>query len=167
MEIFLGSLTKWNYDLDPRDALVYEDDLARLRDEVSRTGSNVFQRLIRDALLGNNHRVVLELYPSRTYEDERAQDTRAQLARARSRMSDEEYESIVEEGSRLKELQGTDESPEVVATNPALSIGDIDALPIEYPVRVEANAYKSGITAVSHEVESSGIAYVDFGMDIS
>ena len=167
MEIFLGSLTKWNYDLDPRDALVYEDSLARLKDEIAKTGSNVFQQLIRDALIGNNHRVVLELYPSRTYEEERAQDTKVQLARSQSRMSDAEYESIIEEGIRLKELQGTEETPEVVATNPALSISDIDALPIEYPVKVETNAFKSGITAVSHEVESSGIAYVDFGMDIS
>ncbi|EJK67475.1 hypothetical protein THAOC_11486 [Thalassiosira oceanica] len=167
MEVFLGSLTKWNYDLDPRDALVYEDSLAGLRDEVDRTGSNVFQRLIRDALIGNSHRVVLELYPSATYEDELAQDTRAQLARSQSRMTDDEYGSVVEEGKRLKELQGTEESPEVLATNPALSISDIDTLPIEYPVKVEANAFKSGIVAVSHEVESSGIAYVDFGMDIS
>jgi Zn-dependent M16 (insulinase) family peptidase len=68
MEIFLASLSKWNYDLNPADALVYEDALKALKDEISRTGSNTFQQMIRDFLITNNHRVVLELYPSTTLE---------------------------------------------------------------------------------------------------
>jgi Zn-dependent M16 (insulinase) family peptidase len=68
MEIFLGALTKWNYDLNPADALVYESALKDLKDEISRTGSNLFQQMIRDFLITNNHRVVLELFPSTTLE---------------------------------------------------------------------------------------------------
>lgn len=70
MEIFLGALTKWNYDLNPSDAIVYEGALKDLKDEISRTGSNVFQRMIRDFLITNNHRVAIELYPSTTFESE-------------------------------------------------------------------------------------------------
>ncbi len=73
MEVFLGALTKWNYDLSPKDALVYEDALKQLKDEIKRTGSNTFQQMIRDFLLTNNHRVVLELYPSTTLEAEKLQ----------------------------------------------------------------------------------------------
>jgi Zn-dependent M16 (insulinase) family peptidase len=68
MEIFLGALTKWNYDLNPADAIVYESALKDLKDEISRTGSNLFQQMIRDFLITNNHRVVLELFPSTTLE---------------------------------------------------------------------------------------------------
>lgn len=82
-------------------------------------------------------------------------------------MNDAEYHAIIDEGARLKKLQDTDETPEVLATNPALSISDIDPTPIEYPIHVEENAFKSGVTVISHEVASSGIAYVDFGLDIS
>ena len=68
MEIFLGALGKWIYDLNPADALVYEPALKELKDEISKTGSNLFQQMIRDFLITNNHRVVLELFPSTTLE---------------------------------------------------------------------------------------------------
>jgi len=82
-------------------------------------------------------------------------------------MSDTEYKSIIDEGVELKKLQDKEESPEVIATNPTLSISDIDPTPIEYPIHVVQNAFKSGIRVVTHEVASSGIAYVDFGLDLS
>jgi Zn-dependent M16 (insulinase) family peptidase len=68
MEIFLGALQKWNYDLNPSDALVYEGALKDVKDEISKTGSNLFQQMIHDFLITNNHRVVLELFPSTTLE---------------------------------------------------------------------------------------------------
>lgn len=82
-------------------------------------------------------------------------------------MSDAEYQRVIEEGIKLKELQSTAETPEVVATNPALSISDIDPTPIEYPIHIDYSAFNSGIRVISHEVASSGIAYIDFGLDIS
>lgn len=82
-------------------------------------------------------------------------------------MSDDEYQKVIEEGAKLKKLQAEEESPEVVASNPTLSISDIDAEPPEYPLEVEEDAFKSGIRLVTHDVSSSGIAYVDFGLDVS
>ena len=70
MEIFLGALTKWNYDASPRDALVYEDVLKLMKDEIKMGGWKIFQRMITDSLVSNSHRVVLELYPSTTLEEE-------------------------------------------------------------------------------------------------
>ena len=167
LEIFLGALTKWNYDLSPKDALVYEDALKLLKEEIDLTASNIFQQLIRDSLLSNNHRVVLEMYPSSTLEADQLQDAKMQLFRAQSGMSDTEYQSVIDEGIKLKKLQDTEETPEVISTNPSLSIADIDPTPIEYPIHVEKNAFKSGIQLITHEVASSGIAYVDLGLDIS
>lgn len=95
------------------------------------------------------------------------QDEKIQISRAQSRMSDEEYESIIKEGKKLKALQDSEETPEVLATNPALKISDIDPNPIEYPIHVEENAFKSGVKVISHEVASSGIAYIDIGLDVS
>ena len=78
-----------------------------------------------------------------------------------------EYQRIIDEGIKLKELQSTAETPEVIASNPALSLSDIDPTPIEYPIHVEENPFNSGIRMISHEVVSSGIAYIDIGLDIS
>ncbi|EED88712.1 metalloprotease, partial [Thalassiosira pseudonana CCMP1335] len=167
MEVFLGALSKWNYDLSPKDALVYEDALKALKDELKRTGSNIFQQMIRDFLLTNNHRVVLELYPSTTLEGEQLKDQDLQISRAQSRMSEQEYQSVLDDGIKLKQLQETEESPEVIATNPALSISDIDTLAIEYPIQVEENAFKSGVRLITHEVVSSGIIYVRLALDVS
>ena len=49
-----------------------------------------------------------------------------------------------------------DESPEIIATNPALSISDIDATSTEYPIHVDKNAFDSGIRVISHEVVTEG-----------
>jgi Zn-dependent M16 (insulinase) family peptidase len=167
MEIFLGALAAWNYDQNPREAIIYEDALKLLKEEIDRTGSNIFQRMIRDTLLSNNHRVALELYPSATLEEEQQQDQKIQIATAQSRMSETEYQNIIDEGIKLKKLQAMEEPPEVIASNPRLSIKDIDSSPVEYPIHVEDNFAKSGIQVITHEVESDGIAYVDFGLDVS
>ena len=167
MEIFLGALAQWNYDQSPREAIIYEDALKLLKEEIERTGSNLFQQMIRDTLISNNHRVALELYPSATLEEEQLQDQKIQISTAQSRMSDVEYLNIVDEGINLKKLQAMEETPEVVASNPQLSINDIDINPVEYPIHVEDNFAKSGIQLVLHEVESDGIVYVDFGLDVS
>ncbi len=82
-------------------------------------------------------------------------------------MNDKEYENVIEEGKKLKKLQAEEESPEVIASNPRLSISDIDKSSIEYPIEVEEDAFGSGIRLITHEVTSSGIAYVNFGMDVS
>ena len=52
-------------------------------------------------------------------------------------------------------------------TNPTPSITDSDPSPTKYPLHVEENIFKNGIRVVSHEAASSGIAYADFGVDIS
>jgi Zn-dependent M16 (insulinase) family peptidase len=167
MEIFLGALTKWNYDENPTDALVYEDALQLMKDEIKKRGSKIFQQMITESLVSNNHRVVLELYPSTTLEEEEHQATVKQILHAQSKMSDTDYQYTIEEGNKLKELQGTDETPEIIATNPSLSISDIDPTSTEYPIHVDENAFDSGIRVISHEVASSGIAYVRLGLDIS
>ena len=82
-------------------------------------------------------------------------------------MSQNEYEQVITENAKLKELQESDETPEVIATNPALSISDIDKQSIEYPISVEEDAFKSGVKLITHSVSSSGILYVKFGLDVS
>lgn len=82
-------------------------------------------------------------------------------------MSDEEYQRVIDENAKLKQLQESEESPEIIATNPSLSISDIDTISTEYPISVEEDAFKSGVRLISHSVSSSGILYVHFGLDVS
>ena len=73
IDILEGAMSKWTYDLDPKDGLVYENALILLKDEINKRGSSLFRQMIRESLLENNHRVVLELLPSSTLADEQAQ----------------------------------------------------------------------------------------------
>ena len=70
MVIFLTILQKWNYDFHPATALEYEKPLNQIKQEVNSRGSAIFQEMIKTYLLENVHRVVLELLPSETYEEE-------------------------------------------------------------------------------------------------
>ncbi len=68
--IFLTILQKWNYDFHPKTALEYEGPLNQLKKEIESRGSAIFQEMIKSYLLENVHRVVLELLPSESFEEE-------------------------------------------------------------------------------------------------
>lgn len=79
-----------------------------------------------------------------------------------------ELEELIEEFNHMKEVQATDDSAAVIASIPTLSVKDLDQTGDEYPIEVESDPGGSGVTVVTHEVTASfGIAYIDFGLDIS
>lgn len=66
----LGSMSKWIYDKNPTEALKFEEPLAELKSSIAESGSKVFQDMIQDILLSNSHRTTVEMYPSKTLEEE-------------------------------------------------------------------------------------------------
>jgi presequence protease len=70
LAILLSALKVWNYGRDPRAAITFEDAFQELKETVNKSGSEIFVSLIRERLLLNTHRVVIELYPSPTVEEE-------------------------------------------------------------------------------------------------
>jgi len=68
----------------------------------------------------------------------------------------------------LKEWQLTPNTDEQIATIPTLTIEDVNPKTVEYPIEVVDDAFGSGVTMIKNEVSSSsGIVYVDFGLDVS
>jgi len=166
--LFLATLSAWNYDRHPMDGLVFEDAIAELKNIISQSGSAIFQDLVQEFLLGNTHRVVLELFPSSTIEADQIKAEKDRLAWIKSSLSPKEFKDILKDAEYLQEIQNTDDTPEVIATIPMLTLADVDRKATEYPIEVVDNAFQSGVTLITHEVESSsGIAYADFGWDIS
>jgi Zn-dependent M16 (insulinase) family peptidase len=70
LAILLSALKVWNYDRDPRAAITFEDAFQELKEAFNKSGSDIFVSLIRERMLFNTHRVVTELYPSSTVEEE-------------------------------------------------------------------------------------------------
>ena len=70
LSLMLGSMSKWVYDRNPTEALKFEEPLAELKASIAGDGSKVFQDMIREFLLENTHRTTVEMYPSKSLEEE-------------------------------------------------------------------------------------------------
>mmetsp|Transcript_20376 Transcript_20376/g.40720 ORF Transcript_20376/g.40720 Transcript_20376/m.40720 type:complete len:1138 (-) Transcript_20376:45-3458(-) len=167
LSFMLGAMSKWIYGADPTEALKFEQPLAELKASIAASGSKVFQELIQKLLIENNHRVTIEMVPSKTMEDEQVKEEQSRLKKIKDSLSEEEVEGIMETTKELKRLQAAEDSPESVATIPSLELEDLNRKTKEYPIEVDDDDV-SGVKIIRHELSStSGIAYVDFGVDLS
>jgi len=164
----LGAMSHWVYDKSPTNGLKFEKPLAELKESIAESGSAIFQNAVKKFLVENKHRSVIEMVPSKSLESEQLDEEEKRLAAIKASLSNEEIDDIISKTAALKELQAAEDSPEDIATIPALKIEDLNPEQAEYPIKVVENANGSGITVVTHEMSStSGIAYVDFGVDLS
>ena len=75
---------------------------------------------------------------------------------------------MLDEADALAEVQVKEETPELLATIPSVTVADLEKKEYEPPILVSEDREGTGVTVVLHEVPSSfGIIYVDFGVDIS
>jgi len=166
--LYTRVMNKWNYDIHPIEALAFEDTLSQLKDIVAETGSDIFQNLIKDYLLNNSHRTILDLYPDPNMEAEQLKEEKKHLADVQKRFKPQELQDVLDESKSLEKIQSADDPPDAVAAIPSLSLSDLDRNEVEFPIFIEEDVFGSDATLVSHIVpSSSGIAYIDFGFDIS
>jgi len=168
LSLMLGAMAKWNYDGSPTQALKFEKPLKEVKAMISSSGSKIFQEFIDEFLLKNNHRVTVEMVPSTTLEKEQLESEKNRLANIKSSLTNDELDQIIKKTIELKEMQAAEDSAEARATIPKLALEDLKREVTEYPIQVNNNEDNSGITVIRHELAStSGIAYVNFAVDIS
>jgi len=168
LSFMLGAMSKWLYDRSPTGGLKFEEPLAQLKAQIEESGSKVFQDMINEYLLNNNHRVTVEMVPSKTLEAEQLKEEEDRLAAIKESLAEDELDDIIKKTVALKELQAAEDPPEARATIPSLELEDLKREVTEYPIDITQNENDSGIKVVRHElVSTSGIAYVNFGVDIS
>ncbi|KAL3816824.1 hypothetical protein ACHAXA_008687 [Cyclostephanos tholiformis] len=168
LSLMLGSMSKWVYDQNPTEALKFEAPLAELKSSIAKDGSRVFQDMIREFLLENSHRTTVEMFPSKTLEEEQLTEEKERLAKIKASLSEEDLQGIIDKTAELKRLQAAEDSPEARATIPSLDLTDLKREVTEYPIRVTENESNSGVTVVRHELGStSGIAYATLAVDVS
>lgn len=166
LSFMLGAMSKWIYDGQPTDALKFEGPLAELKSQIAESGSDVFKNFIKEYLVENQHRVTIEMVPSKTLEEEQLKEEQDRLAAIKASLSDSELDEVISKTTELKALQAAEDAPEDRATIPSLELADLKREVTEYPIaQVESD---SGATVLQSELAStSGIAYVKFGVDIS
>ena len=168
IDILTTIFDQWNYDTHPIEALAFDAALQELKRIVHDSGSGIFQNLIREYLLNNSHRAIVDLYPSPTMEAEQLAQEKQMLAKVQKSFSPKELQDVLDQAKALEEVQKADDSPEAVAAIPSLTLDDLDRDEPEFPIHIEENAFGSGVTFVKHVVPaSSGIAYFDLGFDMS
>ncbi|HEX2623423.1 MAG TPA: insulinase family protein, partial [Phototrophicaceae bacterium] len=153
LAVMFDVLSTWNYGGDPFEPLAYEPPLNAIKERLA-NGERVFENLITEYLLNNSHRVTVVLEPDATINKQLEAEEQAKLDAVRNRLTEAELQQIVEDTERLRELQETPNSPEGLATLPALTLDDLEkkvkTIPNEH---LEVN----GVPMLFHDLFTNGI----------
>lgn len=155
----MASLSGWLYDDSLATAyLRYEDTFASLREKV---GTGYFEQLARELFLENDHAASVEIEPVSADEDAAEQE---RLATAAAAMAPEDFERIAAEEAALRRAQEQPDSPEALATLPALSVADIGEAPQRPAWELPAS---TPVPSLRHQLDTRGIAYAYRYFDLS
>ena len=160
--VMLQSMTTWLYDRDPLEALFYETPLEVIKERVE-AREPVFESMIRELLLQNNHRTTVLLEPDPTLRERRETEEQERLVRARESMSREQLEAVVEKTQHLKLLQETPDTPEALATIPTLKLADLDK---ENKLIPYQELKENDTQILYHDLFTDGIVYLDVGLNL-
>lgn len=153
----LNAMETWLYDdNDPFTKLEYNKQFASLKEELN---GHYYEDLITTYLLNNNHVAYVTVSPSNTLGTEKEESVKAKLATYKASLTKEELEKLVEDTKSLKEYQATPSTKEELATIPLLTRDDIDD---KVEPLYNEEVLKSGVKVVKHNVETNGIAYINF-----
>src|SRR5258706_335863 len=161
LALMLGALGPWVYEGDPLAALAFEAPLAGVRAGIAK--GRYFETLIEQHLLNNPHRSSVTLLPD-PEEGKRCDGAeRARLEKAKAAMSPAELEEVVAVAEELKHRQETPDSPEALASLPALSLSDIDPKIKAIPIEISE---VGGVKTINHALFTNSILYLDLGFDL-
>ncbi|MDY3810418.1 insulinase family protein [Desulfovibrio porci] len=150
----IQALSTWLYDGDPLAPLAWEAPLKDIKDRLAR-GEKVFEQAIRRWFLDNGHRATVVLLPDANLGKVRDEAEAARLAAAQAEAGPEQRAALVEETRRLQEAQTAPDSPEALASIPALGLQDLPLRNAPIP-RSESRLPE---VCLSHELPTQGIAY--------
>ena len=158
----VNAMNGWLYDEDmPCDYLRFEDALAELRAGLD---TGLFETLVRERILECNHKAQVELKPLGEGETTPADEEEAELAAIKARMSPAELEACVRETQELHRMQAAPDTPEQLATLPALRREDIGEARREPAARLLDDA---PLPCLYHELPTNRINYAYHYFDLS
>ncbi|MBU1228368.1 MAG: insulinase family protein [Proteobacteria bacterium] len=163
LAVFFEALSTWLYDGDPLMLLPFEAPLARLKARLA-AGEPLLENLIRTHFLENTHRALVLLVPDLALGEAREAAEQARLAAVRAALSPADLDRLAEETRALHALQEAPDSPEDLARIPRLTLADLPRTNARIP---HERTSLAGAPAHLHELPTSGIVYLDLGLDLS
>ncbi|MGD8508890.1 MAG: insulinase family protein, partial [Syntrophobacterales bacterium] len=160
--IMLRALTTWLYDADPFALLAFEAPLAKVKSQLA-ADSSFFEGMIEKFFLKNSHRTTLILQPDPTLLEKEEAEERERLAAARSAMSKENLQTVIDHTNELKRIQQAPDSPEALATIPMLKLSDLDKRNKTIPLTI---LEQRNTKVLFHDLATSSIVYLDVGFNL-
>ena len=156
-----AALTTWTYSGDPWWPLAYAAPLESIKSRAS--AGLYFEGMIRSLFVDNPHRTTLTLRPDPDFMKTIEAAEKARLKAARAAFGPAEVEEVVARTQALKLRQETPDPPEILATLPMLGRVDLPLESTPIPISIET---QDGARIVTHDLNTSGIAYLDIGLDL-
>jgi hypothetical protein len=162
LDLIGKALPALQHGADPFAALQIDDMFAGIRRKALE--ENWFERLIKTKLLDNPAFAAVTLKPD---PDKAARITEAEqrrLAEYERTLSPAQTEELIAKTQELMRLQQTPNSEEQLALLPRLTKKDLERRPPQHSVTAEECG---AVDCLSSELDTNGIAYVQFGLDCS
>lgn len=151
----------WYADSDPKLGLDFNNLVEQTRAAFA-ADPRYFEGLIQRWLIDNPHRLRLVAKPSTTLAKEREAAFKQRMAARKAELAAEQLDSIAAQAEALRVAQQTPDSPEQIATLPALAKEDIPA----EAQRLDVERREHASTEVSETpVFSNGVGYLSLGFD--
>ena len=158
----VSAMTGWLYDeAMPTAYLRFEDALSELRAGLE---SGYFEALLRDAILESDHKAQVELVPLPEGEATPADEEIAELARIKEDLSPAQIDQVIAETQELHRLQAQPDTPEQLATLPALTRRDLGEPHPEAPARLMEG---TPLPCLYHPLPTNRINYAYHYFDLS
>ena len=149
----LGTLDTWLYGGDPIDNLEVGDLFTNIKNKMA---DGLFENLIKELFLNNDHSCRVVLTPSTTAGEERRKLEAKRLANESKAWSESDVAALKEKQRVLEEWQHSEDTPEALKTLPSLQLSDISTEPDVIPT---AEAEIADIKVLKHDLNTSGIIY--------
>ena len=157
----LSMMGVWNYDSEPERAILAEELLGEIRNEIA---TDYFERSLLEMTVNNKHTATVVMVPDKELGRESARAERERLDKIRASLTDDEISKIKEAESALKSWQGEEESEEQINSLPKLAIEDIPEKTNEIKTTV---CHKLGAKIIENDIKTNGIVYISLYFDAS
>jgi len=153
----------WPFGKDPLSFMHMKEHLDGCRERFN-ADPKFFNKMIREGLLNNNHRITVAIHPECGAEVKAEQDFAKEMADRRQKLSEEEIATIAEEAAALSAAQTQSNTPEQLKSLPQLNTSDLPQSPRCIPTTVSTVA---DMTILRNDVFANGINYFGINIDLA
>ena len=155
-------INTWIYEKHPTCFLKMGTCLAAIRQRWEQN-PRLFNKLIRERLLDNPHRLITVLSPDAGMQARLDTNADARLKTIRAQLTDEQMRQIAADAAELERLNGQPDSPEALAKLPQLHVSDLPEKPMHIPTTLEK---VDRCPLLRNDVFSNGVNYLVLNFDL-